>query len=84
MAVCARAQTAIFYFGAKSWSIRLADSPGRSVVAIRLGQFALTNPCRRIRVARFTVVAFAAATFAVFCAIFRFSRPLPGLHDARL
>ncbi|SIT40217.1 hypothetical protein BN2475_250066 [Paraburkholderia ribeironis] len=47
-------------------------------------ELALTNQRRQSRVTRFTVVAFPAATFADFCAIFHFSRPLPGLHDARL
>jgi hypothetical protein len=75
MAVCAHAQTAIF-FSTRNF--------GGFVPVIRFLQSALSDPRRRIRVARFIVVALPAATFAVFCAIYRFSRPLPGLHDARL
>jgi hypothetical protein len=75
MAVCAHAQTAIFF------SARIF---GGIVPVISFLRSALTDPRRRMRVARFIVVALPAATFAVFCAIYRFSHPLPGLHDARL
>jgi hypothetical protein len=75
MAVCAHAQTAIIFFGAESRRIHCG---------IRFGPFSPVNPSRRIRVARFTVAAYPVATFADFCAIFLFSRPLPGFHDARL
>src|SRR5471032_2878364 len=79
MAVCAHAQTAIFFFDAKFFG-----NPEK-----RCSRFVSEYPRERTRVvrftmARFTVVAFPVATFADFCAIFLVSRPLPELHDARL
>jgi hypothetical protein len=83
MAVCAHAQTAIFFFDAKIFG-NPEKRCSRFVSEYPRQRTAPTNPRRQIHMARFIVVAFPVATFADFCAIFLVSRPLPGLHDARL
>jgi hypothetical protein len=76
MAVCAHAQTAIFFLGAKM----LPDA---------CRQYVLPNTHRQTRVAGFAALilrrlALRPPTSPIFARSVRFSRQLPGSHDARL
>jgi hypothetical protein len=74
MAVCAHAQTAIFFFGVKLRSD--IDELHQTHVRVRVANFAASADA--------VPVVVAATLFADFCAIRSFSRQLPGSHDARL